>query len=462
MGRKLKHLCKRGRVIYKKKNKCKNTVWRKDPGRSLCKLHFNEINSICTTHCCKNKKQIGSEFCDKHVLEIRFCGNEACDRAFETSAFKTRSYCCRDCYDDSVKNPEYSDSYLKNITTLIKNNPFEFGSITCVNDFVGVYKLYQDASKFKQTYETKFSGGRASRKALIPLDLCHFIPNSLGGINAPRNIIIAPKHINQRLSDKMFYKYSERTKGYIPSYEITQDGVFLSNGLGVKIPHYHIEKTPSKVIPLKNSLIQEVEERFGRDTVRSSINPQATLDKLKKADYLSLDWKLQSKIEFPLANLFIQERNRLNSCGSLTFSVADKYIKELIKIESNLKNKSLIELLSPLLFEVTLRGLSWPNANVIIASSVKFIGHKRTIERSIVVTGLLDWTLIALGKLKKEIYDYQYVVDTYKKCNEHYNDEVINNSGIRDLIREQDKKKAIRKASERKAKRAPVTNTVSL
>ncbi len=134
------------------------------------------------------------------------------------SGTRNQRYCCiehrnkdRRLIDDDAIVSLVKHSYWINVESMLKNNPLGLGSINCPDDIAELIRLYERKAAHQKAYNT-INGRRVTDskglaiKRLTPwleLELCHIYPNSKGGANITRNIIIAPSLINRMMKDSV-------------------------------------------------------------------------------------------------------------------------------------------------------------------------------------------------------------------------------------------------------------------
>lgn len=208
---------------------------------------------------------------------------------------RNQYYCCKEhrdkarrLIDDDAIVRLVKHSYWLNVEAMLKNNPHGLGSITGPTDIADLILLYQRKASHQKAYNI-LNGHRVAdtTKRLIPwleLELCHIYPNSKGGTNTARNIIIAPAAINRMMKD------------FIPC---SQSGV-LSGIKAMETPH-----------PVKSTLLKALTDKYGSDAVQEALSG---VKHLAFAD-LSLSRRLFGADIYafpPLIRLLKEEALRLN------------------------------------------------------------------------------------------------------------------------------------------------------
>ena len=221
------------------------------------------------------------------------CQYPAC--GISISETRNQFYCCKEhrdkarrLIDDDAIIRLVKHSYWLNVEAMLKNNSLGLGSITGPTDIAALIRLYQRKAIHQKTYNM-LNGHRVAdtTKRLIPwldLELCHIYPNSKGGANIARNIIIAPAAINRMMKD------------FIPC---CQSGVLS----GIKAM-----ETPQ---PVKSTLLKALTDKYGSDAVQEALYG---VKHLAFAD-LSLSRRLFDTDIYafpPLTRLLKEEALRLN------------------------------------------------------------------------------------------------------------------------------------------------------
>ncbi|HFS6042199.1 hypothetical protein P7L84_02380 [Enterobacter ludwigii] len=221
------------------------------------------------------------------------CQYPAC--GISISETRNQFYCCKEhrdkarrLIDDDAIIRLVKHSYWLNVEAMLKNNSLGLGSITGPTDIADLIRLYQRKAVHQKTYNM-LNGHRVAdtTKRLIPwldLELCHIYPNSKGGANIARNIIIAPAAINRMMKD------------FIPC---CQSGVLS----GIKAM-----ETPQ---PVKSTLLKALTDKYGSDAVQEALY---VVKRLAFAD-LSLSRRLFDTDIYafpPLTRLLKEEALRLN------------------------------------------------------------------------------------------------------------------------------------------------------
>lgn len=221
------------------------------------------------------------------------CRYPAC--GISIAVTRNQHYCCKEhrdkarrLIDDDAIVRLVKHSYWLNVEAILKNNSLGLGSITGPTDIADLILLYQRKASHQKAYNI-LNGHRVAdtTKRLIPwleLELCHIYPNSKGGANTARNIIIAPAAINRMMKD------------FIPC---SQSGV-LSGIKAMETPY-----------PVKSTLLKALTDKYGSDAVQEALS---VVKHLAFAD-LSLSRRLFGADIYtfpPLTRLLKEEALRLN------------------------------------------------------------------------------------------------------------------------------------------------------
>jgi len=168
-----------------------------------------EKDYLCEMHFYKRSENTARRIARKNKV----CQRAGCKQSLGDS--RNRKYCSDRCRFQGrrLRNDDHTlrttqHSYWKNAERLIKENPHGTGSLRAQEDIAGVINLYQHKARHQRSYsdcQPSPLSGRARPKLvpLLKLDLCHLYPNSLGGENSARNIIIAPSFINKLVGNKV-------------------------------------------------------------------------------------------------------------------------------------------------------------------------------------------------------------------------------------------------------------------
>ncbi|XQS16417.1 hypothetical protein ACJ6TS_20980 [Citrobacter telavivensis] len=138
---------------------------------------------------------------------------------------------------------------------MFKNNPLGLGSITELGDIIDLIRLYVRKADHQKAYNTlngrrvTDSQGQAIKRfsPWVELELCHIYPNSKGGANIARNIIIAPSVINRMMKDAVPVS--------------TSGGTF--SGI----------KGSGSSLPVKTTLLKALTEEYGPLEVQKALYP---------------------------------------------------------------------------------------------------------------------------------------------------------------------------------------------
>jgi len=247
------------------------------------------ILRLCPAH--YQRKQVNAERRAKRTTLI--CQYPAC--GISISDIRNQHYCCKEhrdkarrLIDDDAIVRLVKHSYWLNVEAILKNNPLGLGSINSPDDIADLIRLYQRKAGHQKAYNI-LNGHRVTdtTKRLIPwleLELCHIYPNSKGGANTAKNIIIAPAAINRMMKD------------FIPC---SKSGVLS----GIKAT-----ETPQ---PVKSTLLKALKNKYGSYAI------QEALSGVKHLAFADLSWSRRlfgtDIYAFPpLARLLKEEALRLD------------------------------------------------------------------------------------------------------------------------------------------------------
>lgn len=185
----------------------------------------------------------------------------------------------------------HNHSWWISLEAMLKANPVGLGSITGINDISEMIGLYFMKSHYQHPYNmingefvTDEYGERIKRFIQgFPLDLSHRYPNSKGGANNAKNILICPGLINRMVKDN------------IPLYEEGNP----YNGFKAQGGTHKIIKT----------LLKALVEKFGRTTVKEAL---WCVKKMPFADITRPKNLILNTTSQPLTVLLLEELNRLN------------------------------------------------------------------------------------------------------------------------------------------------------
>lgn len=266
---------------------------------------------------------------EKATAICEYCGiSIAQSRNKKFCNFNCRNRARRIIDDDDFVNLN-NHSWWISLESMLKANPQGLGSISNMNDICEMMGLYFTKSSLQQPYNmingefvTDEYGERIKRFIhWFPLELSHRYPNSKGGANTAKNILIAPSLINRMIKD------------YLPLYEIGNP----FNGIKAHGSAYSISKT----------LLKALVEKFGKTAVNEALwcvkkMPFADINRPKN---LTLNTTSQ-----PLTSLLLRELSRLNLSE---LRAAVKAISESPRICTDFLNA---ELLAASCFHALLKG----------------------------------------------------------------------------------------------------------
>lgn len=281
-----------------KRDNCNSVMGRSDDERKhrLCPKHFyGKIDKIKKR---EEKSTATCDYCDISIAQSRnnkFCSVNCRNRA-------------RRIIDDNDIVILHNHSWWISLEAMLKANPVGLGSITGLNDICEMMGLYFMKSHYQHPYNMingdfviDEHGERIKRYIHgFPLELSHRYPNSKGGANTAKNILIAPGLINRMVKDN------------VPFYEEGNP----YNGVKAHGSNYKISKT----------LLKALVEKFGKTAVKEALwsvkrMPFADISRPKN---LTLNVTSQ-----PLSGLLLAELSRLN-LGELRAAV--KAISESSRI----------------------------------------------------------------------------------------------------------------------------------
>lgn len=164
----------------------------------LCFFHFNKRNELAQKRNIKNRSQC--TVCGAGLSEIRnskYCSNKC--KGIGMRILK-----------EADKTDIHHHSYWINAENLIKQNPLQLNSINSLCDIVDLVSLYKVKAKFQMSCNrilgekitSKIKRNEHKLRAFMHIDMSHLFPNSKGGLNIAKNILIAPSFINKLAKDK--------------------------------------------------------------------------------------------------------------------------------------------------------------------------------------------------------------------------------------------------------------------
>lgn len=154
----------------------------------LCTRHYEGM--IANIKRREEKLRAVCDYCGKSISQSRnhkFCSVICRNRA-------------RRIIDDNDIVNLNNHSWWISLESMLKTNPKGLGSISGLNDICEILGLYFIKSKYQQPYNM-FNGvyltdefGERIKRFIhwFPLELSHRYPNSKGGANTAKNILISP------------------------------------------------------------------------------------------------------------------------------------------------------------------------------------------------------------------------------------------------------------------------------
>lgn len=268
-------------VAICKRDNCSTTMGNSIGERKyrLCSKHYNGM--IARRIKREEKKNTICGYCGSSIALSR--NNKFCSTNCRVKATRI--------IDDDNIVALHNHSWWISLEAMLKANPVGLGSITVLNDICEMMGLYFIKSNYQRPYNmidgeflTDEYGERIKRFIpWIPLELSHRYPNSKGGANTTKNILIAPGLINRMVKDNL------------PKYETGNP----YNGVKAQGGSYKISKT----------LLKALVENFGRTEVKDAlwIVKRVPFADITRAKNLNFYITLQ-----PLLGLLLAELHRLN------------------------------------------------------------------------------------------------------------------------------------------------------
>nr|WP_314508567.1 hypothetical protein [uncultured Pantoea sp.] len=228
---------------------------------------------------------------EKKTATCGYCGiSIALSRNSKFCSANCRIKATRIIDDDDIVTL-HNHSWWLSFQAMLKANPLGLGSITGLNDICEMMGLYFMKSHCQHPYNmingefvTDEHGERIKRYIHgFPLELSHRYPNSKGGSNTAKNILIAPALINRIVKDN------------VPFYEEGNP----YNGVKAHGGTYKISKT----------LLKALVEKFGRTAVKKALWYVKTIP---FADITRPKRLMLNVTSQPLSGLLLSELSRLN------------------------------------------------------------------------------------------------------------------------------------------------------
>ena len=245
----------------------------------LCQRHYyGMVDKIKKREA---KKKTTCDYCSISIAQSRnnkFCSVHCRNRA-------------RRIIDDDDIIALNNHSWWISLESMLKSNPKGLASISGLNDICEMMGLYFIKSNYQQPYNmfngvfvTNEYGERIKRFIhWFPLELSHRYPNSKGGENTTKNILIAPSLINRMIKDNIpFYKEGSPY-----------------NGIKAHGDAFKISKT----------LLKALVEKFGNAQVKEAL---WCVKKMPFADITRPKNLILSTTSQPLTVLLLAELGRLH------------------------------------------------------------------------------------------------------------------------------------------------------
>ena len=179
---------------------------------------------LCETHY-QHRSQREQRLAQKKSRVCRYC---------QASLANTRNtvYCC--CHHRQLGSRKWTNALNPNLLThsywyqvekAIKQNPRQLGSVFSPADIATLLWLYQRKAHYQLSYYHE-PILNTKPTPLLQLDLCHWYPNSKGGMNTGKNIVIAPSYLNQLIGNRI----PDQSKGF-PGIKSPDTNVPLNGSL---------------------------------------------------------------------------------------------------------------------------------------------------------------------------------------------------------------------------------------
>jgi len=306
-----------------KRDNCQNSIGVKDEERKLrlCPEHYN------------GRKQNASR---REERMKAICHYKGCNKSLSNS--RNKRFCSNECrhkahriIDDDNIVKLVKHSWWLNIESMLKNNPGGLGSINDPDDVVDILQLYRNKSRHQRAYNVLYDewirgddGLPLSRlRPWLELEVSHLYPNSKGGANISKNLLIAPKLINRMLKDTIPpYTPEDEFRGFIAA---------------------------SHEEPVKTTLLKALTSRYGVDTV------QIALKRIRNLNFVDIEkprrlFSINTFFSPPLEKLLKEETLRL---GHFKLRAAITALASHLSIESGGIDN---ELLAVACFHAMLKG----------------------------------------------------------------------------------------------------------
>ncbi|EUD06339.1 hypothetical protein [Providencia alcalifaciens] len=178
--------------------------------RNNCQNHVSDIPEARKVYLCLEHYSILLENKQKRVIKaMQKCVRSQCEKTLIGT--QNQKYCSNKCrylnsrlINDDVILKIIKHSYWRNVERFIKRNPKGLASISDINDIADMVHLYVRKAGYQKSY-VNYDKNRQS-PLLIPfmdLEVCHFYPNSEGGMNTLTNTLIGPAKVNRLRSNRL-------------------------------------------------------------------------------------------------------------------------------------------------------------------------------------------------------------------------------------------------------------------
>lgn len=264
-----------------KRDNCNSVMGSSDGERKhrLCPKHYHGM--IAKIKKREEKATATCNYCSISIAQSRnnkFCSLNCRNRA-------------RRLIDDNDIVSLHNHSWWISLESMLKANPKGLDSISGLNDIYEMMGLYFTKSNYQKPYNM-FNGvfitdeyGERIKRFIhwFPLELSHRYPNSKGGANTVKNILIAPSLINRMIKDNLpFYKEGNPYNG------------IKAHGSG-----YSVSKT----------LLRALVEKFGKTAVKEAL---WCVKKMPFADITRPKNLILNTTSQPLKDLLLVELGRLH------------------------------------------------------------------------------------------------------------------------------------------------------
>lgn len=178
--------------------------------RNNCQNHVSDIPKARKAYLCLEHYSILLKNQQKRLIKtMQKCARSQCKKTLIGT--QNQKYCSNECRylnsrlinDDAILKI-IKHSYWRNVERFIKRNPKGLASICDINDIADMVHLYVRKAGYQKSY-VHYDKNRQS-PLLIPfmdLEVCHFYPNSEGGMNTLTNTLIGPAKVNRLRSNRL-------------------------------------------------------------------------------------------------------------------------------------------------------------------------------------------------------------------------------------------------------------------